>query len=394
MSCGLAVAASPASGSASRTEFSGQSAWSYSSCCRNITPASTREPSPETTFGRLAESSAPSLGLSSLPAGAKAAARWADIDSDSDCDVVGAWAAAPLELARRDLDQTADPEMSLTRSESEFLPESPRNSASSSGSSGISVPAESRASLRVSYTKDARSPDDPQHGDAMPGRRPRQNRSARGLGLASTTEAAGGDGWTASNMKIFEAEARADWMTNRRYRRNEVAVSSSSWSRVPQSLVDQPGRKSSNWKSNDQQAKNGGKHQCQFLIGIEEEPKFRVCRQLLGKAGAHMKRIAEATGARLRLRGRGSKFLEGPEHVESSDPLMLCVSVPDSNDYARAVSLVQEHLEQVYAEYRRFCARNNMPSPEVAVNMHEGSREGARESTQKAPETSRFFRRR
>lgn len=357
MSCGLAVASSPASGSASRTEFSGQSAWSYSSCCRNITPASTREPSPETTCGRLAESSAPSLGLSSLPTGAKAAARWADIDSDSDCDVVGAWAAAPLELACRDLDQTADPETSLTRSESEILQESPRNSASSSCSSGIPVPAETSASLRVvSYSKDAPSQDDLQQGDAVPGRRPR--------------------------------------MTSRRYRHTDLAVSSSSWARVPQSLVDQPGRKTSNWKSSDQQAKNGGKHQCQFLIGIEEEPKFRVCRHLLGKAGAHMKRIAEATSARLRLRGRGSKFLEGPEHAESSDPLMLCVSVPDSNDYARAVSLVQEHLEQVYAEYRRFCARNKMLSPEVAVNMHEGSREGARESTQRAAETSRFFRRR
>merc|ERR1712184_186584 len=34
------------------------------------------------------------------------------------------------------------------------------------------------------------------------------------------------------------------------------------------------------------------KLQCQFYIGIEEEPKFRVSRKVLGPVGKHMKSIA------------------------------------------------------------------------------------------------------
>ncbi|CAE7364737.1 unnamed protein product [Symbiodinium pilosum] len=73
-----------------------------------------------------------------------------------------------------------------------------------------------------------------------------------------------------------------------------------------------------------------------------------------------MKDIAEKTGdawlqkAKLRLRGRGSKFLEGEEQKESSDPLMLCVSVPDPASYEEAKHLVSSLLEDIYVQYREF----------------------------------------
>merc|ERR1712228_1070806 len=121
----------------------------------------------------------------------------------------------------------------------------------------------------------------------------------------------------------------------------------------------------------------GTKLQCQFTWGIDEEPKFRVVRKLLGPAGAHMKRINSETGAKLRLRGRGSKFLEGAEQQESQDPLMLCVSAPDQDAYHRAVELVQEVLQGVYREYREFCAKAGRSAPELEVNLHQGARDGA-----------------
>jgi len=119
------------------------------------------------------------------------------------------------------------------------------------------------------------------------------------------------------------------------------------------------------------------KQQCQFLIGIEEEPTFKVVKQILGTAGAHVKRIANATGTKLRLRGRGSKFLEGPEQEESSDPLMLCVSSPPGANYAEAVVLIKRQLEEVYREYGSFCRKNGKAVPQLRVNMNEGPREGA-----------------
>jgi len=121
----------------------------------------------------------------------------------------------------------------------------------------------------------------------------------------------------------------------------------------------------------------GTKLQCQFVIGIEEDSKFHVVRKVLGPVGAHMKRINVETGSKLRLRGRGSKFLEGPEQQESQDPLMLCVSAPDQEAYDRTVELVQEVLECVYREYREFCSRTGQPAPDVAVALHHGARDGS-----------------
>lgn len=59
-------------------------------------------------------------------------------------------------------------------------------------------------------------------------------------------------------------------------------------------------------------------------------------------------------GVKLRLRGRGSGFLEGPEQRESHDPLNLCVSSKDKDKYLYACQQVERLLERVYTEYRYF----------------------------------------
>lgn len=128
-----------------------------------------------------------------------------------------------------------------------------------------------------------------------------------------------------------------------------------------------------------QQGRNpDSKSQCQFVIGIEEEAKFRVARRILGSAGANVKAIAEQTGAKLRLRGRGSKFLEGPEQEESRDPLMLCLSVPNRSGYETARQIVWELLERVYAEYDDFLVKHHQKPLHLSPQMHEGPREGSR----------------
>merc|ERR1719261_1882561 len=89
------------------------------------------------------------------------------------------------------------------------------------------------------------------------------------------------------------------------------------------------GRGSSKTESKGLGKGSNEKLQCQFIIGIEEDPKFKVVKRIIGIGGSNMKRIAESTGAKLRLRGRGSGFLEGPRQQESSDELMLCISSQD-----------------------------------------------------------------
>jgi len=122
----------------------------------------------------------------------------------------------------------------------------------------------------------------------------------------------------------------------------------------------------------------GAKPQCQFYIGIEEEPKFKVTRRVLGSHGKFVKAIAESTGAKLRLRGRGSGFLEGVEQLESTDELMLCVSAPDAACYADAVRLVRELLVGVYQDYHVFCIKSGWAAPQLEVRLHEGPRAGSR----------------
>lgn len=132
------------------------------------------------------------------------------------------------------------------------------------------------------------------------------------------------------------------------------------------------------WDDGPCDAKNGKKKQCQFIIGIEEDPVFRVGRRLLGPNGSHMKSIAAKTGCRLRLRGRGSWFLEGPYQQESTDPLMLCISSPSEADHVEAVRLIEELLLSVYTEFRAFCKSEGWQIPDLRIRRNEGARKGAR----------------
>lgn len=122
------------------------------------------------------------------------------------------------------------------------------------------------------------------------------------------------------------------------------------------------------------------KHQCQFVVGIEEESRFRVVRRIIGVAGANVKFIADQAGpeTRLRLRGHGSKFFEGPHYQEAPEPLMLCVSVRNRTAYDIATGLVREQLERVYEEYDAFRESNGKQRLCLQVRMHEGPRAGSR----------------
>jgi len=121
-----------------------------------------------------------------------------------------------------------------------------------------------------------------------------------------------------------------------------------------------------------------GKAQCQFVIGIEEDSKFHVVKRIIGAGGANMKNIAEETGAKLRLRGRGSKFLEGPARKESSDDLMLCISSHSTVCHVDAKKMVSELLEHIYEDYRVFCSNAGKVEPSLHIQLHEGYREGSR----------------
>jgi len=113
-------------------------------------------------------------------------------------------------------------------------------------------------------------------------------------------------------------------------------------------------------------AANGRKLECQFLIDIKTENiEIEALRTaILGPHGQHMKLIAEKTGVKLRLRGRGSGFLEGIEQKEADEDLMLCLSAPSDAKYEDAKMRLAQHLMEVHARYE----------PNKKLSWHEGPR--------------------
>eukprot|EP00392_Amoebophrya_sp_AT5.2_P003010 g3015.t1 len=65
---------------------------------------------------------------------------------------------------------------------------------------------------------------------------------------------------------------------------------------------------------------------CCFFIDIDPEDDFVVVKRILGRHGQNMRKVALECDAKVRLRGRGSGFLEGPQKLESEDQLQLHVS--------------------------------------------------------------------
>merc|ERR1711907_345520 len=117
-----------------------------------------------------------------------------------------------------------------------------------------------------------------------------------------------------------------------------------------------------------QTRRNPQKMLCRYNVGIEQDRSFNVLRKLLGERGSHMKTIAENTGAKLRIRGRGSGYLEGPAQTEASDePLMLCISAESREGFNNAVQDVESLLEYVHGLYRDFCEDRRLPSPKLSV---------------------------
>jgi hypothetical protein len=128
--------------------------------------------------------------------------------------------------------------------------------------------------------------------------------------------------------------------------------------------------------------KGGGKghekYQCQLTVGIEEDSKFRVVRRLIGSGGENMKNINQKSDAKLRLRGRGSKFLEGDDQQESTDDLMLCISSQDKAGFETAKAMASELIEGIHHSYRAFCHKAGKECPVLGLRISEGYREGSR----------------
>jgi len=117
---------------------------------------------------------------------------------------------------------------------------------------------------------------------------------------------------------------------------------------------------------NQSEEDQGVKYTCKYEIQIENEKEFQVARRVIGSKGANMKRICQECSVgfdpgvnaweivKLRLRGYGSGFKEGPNKEESQDPLNLCISSKYKEKYEYACFEMERLLKEVYVDYKKF----------------------------------------
>jgi hypothetical protein len=78
---------------------------------------------------------------------------------------------------------------------------------------------------------------------------------------------------------------------------------------------------------------------------------------------------------KLRLRGKGSGYLEGPENQESDEPLHLCISTKDQEEMDKVCKLVDNLLNKIYEDYKNYCFKNNIFPivNQIAIRIEEGN---------------------
>ncbi|EAS03030.1 hypothetical protein TTHERM_00444130 (macronuclear) [Tetrahymena thermophila SB210] len=156
-------------------------------------------------------------------------------------------------------------------------------------------------------------------------------------------------------------------------------------------MNNQNGSQNSNNNQCNGNNANNIKYTCRYEIQISNDKDFQVARKIIGSRGENMKAIIkkcldhnkkkggynlqndEEHGVKLRLRGKGSGYKEGPEKQESQEALHLCVSSMYYNMYKSACYFVEELLQNIYDEYYKMCQQNNLKRERVHIKKQEST---------------------
>lgn len=76
---------------------------------------------------------------------------------------------------------------------------------------------------------------------------------------------------------------------------------------------------------------------------------------------------------KLRLRGKGSGYKEGPDKWESSEPLHLCISSKFYKKYTEACQLVEALLNDIYWEFNNYLVYNGKQARDFKITRIENN---------------------
>ena len=103
------------------------------------------------------------------------------------------------------------------------------------------------------------------------------------------------------------------------------------------------------------------KYVCNYNIQIDNDNNFMVTKRIIGKNGCFLKKILQEScikygdySTKIRLRGRGSGYIDKFNKNENDDPLILSVSSLNYPTYYNCCLLVDKLLNKIYDDFYEF----------------------------------------
>mmetsp|Transcript_48812 Transcript_48812/g.129372 ORF Transcript_48812/g.129372 Transcript_48812/m.129372 type:complete len:402 (-) Transcript_48812:207-1412(-) len=100
---------------------------------------------------------------------------------------------------------------------------------------------------------------------------------------------------------------------------------------------------------------------CKFVFGgfdLGEDADFELVPRLIGRGGAHMRAVAEACQGKVRIRGRGSGYMEqqkgGKPPAEAGVPLQIVVSCTEKGHLEEGKRRLQTLLQNLSLHFDRY----------------------------------------
>ncbi len=144
-----------------------------------------------------------------------------------------------------------------------------------------------------------------------------------------------------------------------------------------------PSKNHKNMISNEEKS-TPKKFTCKYEILIPNDKDFQISHRLIGSKGCNMKKIIDECKIKLeedgfqtnnineiiklRLRGKGSGYKEGPQNKESNETLHLCISSKHQEGLIKAIELVENLLNKIYEDYKKHCIKKGINFPPKLAN--------------------------
>ena len=107
------------------------------------------------------------------------------------------------------------------------------------------------------------------------------------------------------------------------------------------------------------------KYVSRYIVQIENEKNFPVRNMIIGNKGMQLRNILYNNcikygdqSTKIRLRGRGSGYKEGPNKEESKEPMELCISSLNLISFTNCSIEIENLLKQIYYKYYVYQCNN------------------------------------